>query len=596
MLQKARRSFKRKVMRRILLTLSVLGVTLTANAQQVKGSFNDAWSESTPWTGISKTQEIGQHPQGWCISHVAGIQSTSIWDKAMLGKGATQVAEPITGRDGLGYAVKLYNAPNSYMSSQTVPGYLTLGTTWSTSKMGSQNDGGTWGGKAFTYKPDAIHFWFKRTASEGNESKPASVIAYLWKGTYEQAAVPCHLTVASNPTKVTMVNRDANIMGKTTAQGGDITSKGTRIAQIETYITDVKTDWTEKTIEFTYDDKNSAPEMINIIFAASDYFNQSVAQGNTFTIDDVTLVYYSTLATLTFKNQDILSKPTTTSSDGKTITIDMSDTQYQAGQIAYTLKGVGASVLSADYNPDTNIYTIKVAGNDNDANNSNVTTYNIQFLKIVTITNGEDIKTTAGKAQLTMTRGFKQGWNTVCLPFATTAAKLGATKVQQFTAGDDKSVTFSEVASGNIEANTPYLVYFAAAKTTPYNDVVDLEVSNPKSITHGAFTFSGNYKSGFSMNGFYGVADVKGVQCLRRGGSTATLPAGCAYFVSTSANANGLAINFDGQTTGINTIEATDAQTTGAVYNLQGIKVSANGTAGLPAGIYIQGGHKVIVK
>lgn len=573
-------------MKKILFTLSLFSA-LAANAQQVDGSFNIAWSECTPWTGGGNTKTIGTTPKNWCISHVIG----------MGGTGKTQVADEVTGRDGLGYAVKLYNAPNSVQSSKTVPGYITLGTTWSTAQgiFGRNPDGGTWGGKSFTYKPDAINFWYKRTASDGNADKPASVIAYLWKGTYEQENVPSEIS-AGTPTKVTMVNRDVNILKDSKgSQGGDITSKGTRIAQIETYISDVENDWTEKTIEFTYEDKNSAPEMINIIFAASDYFNQSVAQGNTFTIDDVTLVYYSTLATLTYKNEDILSKPTTTSTDGKTITIDMSDTQYQAGQIAYTLKGVGASLLSANYDPDTNIYTIKVAGNDN-VNGSNVTTYNIRFLKVVSILNGVDIKTTAGKAQLTMTRSFKQGWNTVCLPFATTAAKLGATKVQQFTAGDDKSVTFSEVANGNIEANTPYLVYFAAAKTTPYNDVVDLEVSNPKSVTHGAFTFSGNYKSGLNMNGFYGVADIKGVQCLRRGGSTATLPAGCAYFVSTSNNANGLAINFDGQTTGINTIEATDAQTTGAVYNLQGIKVSANGTADLPAGIYIQGGRKVIVK
>ena len=579
-------------MKKILFATLLAGGCLSAQAQQLaNANFDGTWETCSPWTG-DQTNSIGTEPENWHVSNVAGTKI------AILGwKGSTQVADQVTGRGGVGHAVKLYNAANSYKTSETVPGYLTLGTPWSTAKgtAGDNKDGGTWGGKEFSYKPDAIHFWYQRTASDGNADKPASVIAYLWKGTYKQDNVPCNIKVTS-PTSITMENRDVNILKDSKgSQGGNITSKGTRIAQIETYITDVKTEWTEKTIEFTYDDKNSAPEMINIIFAASDYFNQSVAKGNTFTIDDVTLVYYSTLATLTFKNQDILSKPTTTSSDGKTITIDMSDTQYQAGQIAYTLKGVGASVLSANYDPQTNIYTIKVAGNDN-ANNSNVTTYNIQFMKIVTIINGEDINTTAGKAQVTMTRGFKQGWNTVCLPFATTAAKLGATKVQEFTAGDDKSVTFSEVTSGNIAANTPYLVYFPQAKSSAYTDVVDLEKSEPKRVTHGAFTFIGNYKSGLNMNGFYGVADIKGVQCLRRGGSTATLPAGCAYFVSTSGNANGLAINFDGQTTGINTIEATDAQTTGSVYNLQGIKVSANGTAGLPAGIYIQGGRKVIVK
>lgn len=577
-------------MKKILFATLLVGGCLSAQAQQLTNAdFDGTWETCSPWTN-GETNSIGTEPKEWHVSNVAGTKIP------LLGwKGTTKVADQVTGRGGTGHAVKLYNAANSYKTSETVPGYITLGTPWSTAKgtAGDNKDGGTWGGKAFAYKPDAIHFWYQRTASDGNADKPASVVAYLWKGTYKQDNVPCNIKVAT-PSSITMENRDANIMGKTTAQGGNISSKGTRIAQIETYITDVKTDWTEKTIEFTYDDKNSTPEMINIIFAASDYFNQSVAKDNTFTIDDVTLVYYSTLSALTYNGTSIL--PTSGNTNGATINIDKSSTLYEATKgINYTLKGVGAKVLSAGYNSETAIYTIQVAGNDN-VNGSNVTTYNIQFMKQVTITNGEDINTTAGKAQLTMTRGFKQGWNTVCLPFATTASALGATKVQQFSAGDDQSVTFSEVASGNIEANTPYLIYFPAAKTTPFTAIVDLQESKATSVTHGAFTFSGNYKSGMNMNGLYGVANVNGVQCLRRGGSSASLPAGCAYFVSTSANANGLAINFDGQTTGINTIEATDAQTTGAVYNLQGIKVSANGTADLPAGIYIQGGHKVIVK
>lgn len=572
----------------------MLGAALTANAQQVNGTFDDDWENCSPWTGVSKTKQIGTQPKGWCVSNVAG----TVPRIGSSFSGTTQVADQVSGRSG--YAVKLYNAPNSVLSSKTVPGYLTLGTTWSTSTgTGSNTDGGTWGGKTFTYKPDAIHFWYQRTASEGNDDKPASIIAYLWKGTYTQAAVPCNIRLSGSADKVNMENRDANIMGKETAQGGDITSKGTRIAQIETYITDVTTDWTEKTIEFTYEDKNSSPEMINIIFAASDYFNQSVAQGNTFTIDDVTLIYYSTLSTLTYDGTNLLSNATT-STDGKTVSVDMSTTLYQASKIAYTLKGVGASVLSEGYNDKTGIYTIQVAGNDNN-NGSNVTTYNIQFLPVVNIEAGKTIETTAQKAKVVMTRDFKQGWNTVCLPFATTASALGATKVQQFSAGDDQSVTFAEVTNGAIAANTPYLVFFNSAKnwtsSAPFEAVVTLEATSPKSVTHGAFTFSGNYTAGKNMNGLYGVATVDGIQRLRKGNSSATLPAGCAYFTSTSAKANGLAISFDGQTTGIANIDAAiDAQPTGAVYNLQGVKVSTNGTAGLPAGLYIQGGRKIIVK
>lgn len=62
-------------------------------------------------------------------------------------------------------------------------------------------------------------------------------------------------------------------------------------------------------------------------------------------------------------------------------------------------------------------------------------------------------------------------------------------------------------------------------------------------------------------------------------------------------NANGLRICFDGgEVTGINQVNGAQAQSAGAVYNLQGIKVSNRGTNNLPAGLYIMQGKKVIVK
>lgn len=358
-------------------------------------------------------------------------------------------------------------------------------------------------------------------------------------------------------------------------------------------------EWQQLDIPFDYSvGTGTTPAYILVTFTTNKTPGGG-SNGDALYIDDIAMVYYSTLSTLTYDGTSLL--PSTGNTNGATININKSNTLYDATKgIKYTLKGVGASVLSEKYNDKTGVYTIQVAGNDNN-NGSNVTTYNIQFLPVVNIEAGKTIETTAQKAKVVMTRDFKQGWNTVCLPFATTASALGATKVQQFSAGDNQSVTFAEVANGAIAANTPYLVFFNNAKSwttaSPFEAVVTLEATSPKSVTHGAFTFSGNYTAGKNMNGLYGVATVDGIQRLRKGNSSATLPAGCAYFTSTSAKANGLAISFDGQTTGIANVDAaTDAQTTGAVYNLQGVKVSVNGTAGLPAGIYIQGGRKVIVK
>ena len=55
-----------------LFTLLLLGGTLTMNAQQVNGSFDEAWEDCQPYTGGSTTT-IGKQPVGWTISHIAGM-------------------------------------------------------------------------------------------------------------------------------------------------------------------------------------------------------------------------------------------------------------------------------------------------------------------------------------------------------------------------------------------------------------------------------------------------------------------------------------------------------------------------------------------
>lgn len=228
----------------------------------------------------------------------------------------------------------------------------------------------------------------------------------------------------------------------------------------------------------------------------------------------------------------------------------------------------------------------------------------VTFAPTIKFAEGQNIETTAGVKNIVMHRTFKKGWNTVCLPFSTTATNLqkdNGCVVQEFVSADENGLTFKKVENGAIEANKPYLVYFANKvvydETEPLCYGGNLEASNPTPVTYGAYTFTGNYTAGMNMNGKYGVADFNGVQKLRIGGATATLPAGCAYFTANTNNANGMLIRLDGgNTTGILDVNTGVVVENTAVYNLQGVKVSNNGTAGLPAGIYVMGGKKVIVK
>lgn len=282
-------------MKKIYLTLATGVVALSAAAQQQlpNAGFEDGWADCVPWTsnGNKKTFEAknmdgtkikAQTPGNWTISQVIGIG----------GLGATLVGEKAAGCNSAA-SVKIYNAPNSLVPEQKVPGYVTLGTTWSTAVgMGNNPDGGSFGGIKFTERPESITFMYKRTRAEGSTStEPATVVAYLWNGTFKQANVPGN--IAFSVKKTEMANRDRNILGMKTAEGGDVTQKGTLIAKIDHQIKGDAEDWTECTIPFEYVEgtEDIAPEMINVIFSAGDYWSSTPEAGNTLYIDDVKLNY-----------------------------------------------------------------------------------------------------------------------------------------------------------------------------------------------------------------------------------------------------------------------------------------------------------------
>lgn len=356
-----------------------------------------------------------------------------------------------------------------------------------------------------------------------------------------------------------------------------------------------KNGWEKLEIPFDYSVGTSETPAYILVTFTTNKTPGGGSNGDRLYVDDIAMVYYNDLKTLTYNGENILSRAT---GSDNVKTINCEDICYETtGTLVAEQRGQGAKITISKYDENTGIYTIVVEANDISVNPTNKTTYNIQFKKPVKINTTSNIVTTAGKANVWMTRNFAQGWNTVCLPFNTTATELGATTVQKFASADANSISFEKVTDGSIEANVPYLVYFAAAKShNPLKVVKDLQASNAKTISFGAYTFSGNYTANMNMSGKYGVANINGVQKLRIGGATATLPAGCAYFTAAN-NANGMLIRLDGgNTTGILDVNTGVVVENTAVYNLQGVKVSNNGTAGLPAGIYVMGGKKVIVK
>lgn len=273
-------------MRKIYALLSCAIISLPAMAEEPQlpnAGFQDGWKDCVPWTSNNNTTAEGITPNDWTVSNVIGI---NIGFGPM---GNTTVAENVEGYESTS-AVKVAN--QSIIMNQLVPGYFTLGTTWSTSVMAKENDGGTFGGVAFTGRPEKITFMYKFTRESENE-QPANAIAYLWKGTFTQADVPANIVLSGTPAMVNMVNRDRNILGIETAKGGAVTkSEGAElIAKGTTVITEVSAEWVKGEIVFEYL-SDATPEMINVIFSANSYFDAAnIAAGNALTVDDVQCVY-----------------------------------------------------------------------------------------------------------------------------------------------------------------------------------------------------------------------------------------------------------------------------------------------------------------
>lgn len=356
----------------LLAAAAIAGIS-SATAQQLPNNgFEGKWSTATPFTSsTAKAVTIGENPESWVISHVTGTTGS-----LFNGTGKAALGSKVEGYNSAS-AVELKNTSTGAMGiTRNVPGYLTTGTTWSTAVSTSKTDGGTFGSIAFTSRPDAVTAMFKRTFDTDTEN--ATVVAYLWKGQWVQKDVPAAIVISGNPNKINMVDRDRCVLGYSLegCQGGDITETGELIGKVIYYIEGAYEDWTEMEVPIEYV-SDATPEKFNVIFSANDYFTTNVGKGNTLTVDDVKLVYYSRLASLKYDGADVAGfAPDVYNYDLTAIT--MPD---DASKVATTLMGTsGAAKATTSVDAANNRILITVdnaQGDDKDGKNQHV--YTLQF-------------------------------------------------------------------------------------------------------------------------------------------------------------------------------------------------------------------------
>ena len=409
---------------------------LTANAQQLPNvGFEEDWVDSKPWTSLSTengptlkdgnamgTTTFGLQPAGWCASNVLGIVSYreagddgfgTSWEAGYAGLGTTEIIAKAEG-NGSATAVSLTNTANPFMSTQIVPAYLTLGTTWSTSYVDFMTfspvgtDGGSFGGVTCASKPDALQFYYKRSNTPANPDDPtikpeaSTVVAYLWKGTWTQKDVPGDIQMAqASLTKTDMINRDRNILGMETSEGGDVTKSDDAelIAKLVTSLDEEKADWTKFEMPLEYL-SNATPEMINIVISAGDYFGGAsvVGKGNNITVDDVKLLYYSRLKSLKLGEMSFPLE------DGKyDYELPMAMPGVEAlANFSYELIGKGAKLAMMPLAANKVQLTVSNDGEDIDGLNQHVYTLTFAEAQNDPVTPAGEAKTYSGKLTVNM--------------------------------------------------------------------------------------------------------------------------------------------------------------------------------------------------
>lgn len=541
---------------------------LPINAQQVpNGAFDGDWAHKAPWTSNGNTKTEGGFgtnkiqmlsPDDWTVSNVIGIN----------GMGATATGSQETpGYGGKGNAAKVFNAPNSTLSTQIVPGYITLGTTWSTSVMGKSNDGGSFGGVEFAYKPDALQFYYKRSratapADATDEVKatykpeePSTVIAYLWNGTFEQADVPGNIVFVGNPVATTMIDRDRCVLDMlnqpagVTSLGGDVTKKGELVAVLNTTITEDATEWTKFEKELEYKSE-AAPSKMNIILAAGDYFGGAsvVGNGNSLTVDNVKYIYYSRLKSLKVGDAAVELK------DGVydyPVDVVMPE---NADALVYELLGRSAHAEVA-LDAANNKATIKVSNVDADNDGANHHIYTLSFAAKPAY----ETKSYDGYLTVDMGTGDISNNAAATIKVTPTSEDKCDFLLPNLTLGD--LGTIGDIAVDGLTYTT------AADGVTTYTGKVDNMALAEENI-HANVTVNGTITAA-------GICDFK------------------IDVVWVEMNTP-IAVTFNSyRASGINSIETNADNAPVEYYNMNGVRVSGDN---LPAGVYIRRQGNNVVK
>lgn len=294
---------------------------------------------------------------------------------SQVGFSFTFVFKDTNGRNG--NCAKLENQKVGAMGiTREAPSYLTLGSPWSYVKgidAGSAS-AGTDGGISFTYRPDTLAVWIKRTGSNAT-SEDYNIVYYAWKGTsysntYKNSSGGC---TSDTP----HYDEESDIRQATDGNECGTSTYATQVSEGRLNEKKVYSNWTEVKVPIKYYN-DYVPEKVNVIFSAGNYPNKrsnDVKAGNALYVDDARLIYSSAIHELYINNLkysdfrcDILEYTYTLGLGATTIP------DIIAKRSGRTLSGSEISITKGTVDGDPTLITIKAE------DGSSTTTYTIYFV------------------------------------------------------------------------------------------------------------------------------------------------------------------------------------------------------------------------
>ncbi len=261
----------------VLATAAML--SLTVNAQQLtNANFED-------WSGAAF--DGNEQPKGWNASNVEqfGFKFNFAHKESGHSGYCMMVQDQSVGAAGI---------------TETSPGYFSLGQPWAyvpglTSV--NQATAGTSGGINFTYRPDSMSVWIRRTG-DNTDKEDFYLLIYGWE---QQAKGSAYKGKNGSCTNHEETNEESDVRRALNGNECKTVTEGKQV--YEGMWREKKTygSWTNIIVPIYYLNDN-APKLMNIIFSASNYpnfrANSGLYEGNSLYVDDVELIYSATIQKL----------------------------------------------------------------------------------------------------------------------------------------------------------------------------------------------------------------------------------------------------------------------------------------------------------